>query len=366
MFPWSTRLLRCSGIFASCVFASVCGWTRVAEGDVSPAASASTEPARVADARKYFGDGSRSAQLGLFADALGAFEASSRLREHALTLYYVGYCQRMLGRWTLARAAFLRALERDRATQPPELTTEQRTAARNHLADVEKGVARLDVVLPPTTGIISVDDAPLEANPGEPTLMVAGTRAKGAGEAPPGSEFSILLDPGEHTLVFEPSGGPALSVVKTLASGSRAPLRFGSEPADTSRPVVELAHPEQDIAPGSKPNTTLGWSLVGGGTVFVAEGIAAQLLAYQRASVYNDNSRCLYGNLTRGQRCGAYRDDATLAQGLAIGGFAIGGALVAVGAYSLWRTGRAAKPSHAFLLVPDRSGAMAVWSGPLP
>jgi hypothetical protein len=365
MIRSSKRLFRCAktvGILASCAFGSVCGWARGAKADVPSAASGTAEPAYVADARKYFGDGSRSAQLGLFADALGAFEASSRLREHALTLYYVGYCQRMLGRWTLARAAFLRALDRDRAAQPPELTTEQRTAARNHLADVEKGVAHLDVVLPSTTGIFSVDEAPLEANPSEPTLLVAGTRTKGDGETPPGSEFSIILDPGEHTLVFEPSGGPTMSVVKTLASGSRAPLRFVSE-----QPAAPRVHAEGVAAPGSTPTRVLGWSLVGGGAVLVFEGIAAQLFAYQRASIYNDDSQCFYGNLTRRERCGAYRDDAALAQGLAIGTFAVGGTLLAVGAYSLWRTGRAAKPaSHSVAFAPERGGVMGVWSGPLP
>jgi hypothetical protein len=66
--------------------------------------------------------------------------------------------------------------------------------------------------------------------------------------------------------------------------------------------------------------------LLGAAGALVAGGVAANVVGSANAAVYNDDARCLYGDLTRDQRCGNYRDRAEAASALAVVGYALGAA----------------------------------------
>jgi hypothetical protein len=57
---------------------------------------------------------------------------------------------------------------------------------------------------------------------------------------------------------------------------------------------------------------------VGGAVVLLAGAGAALLVRDSNAATYNNDGLCLYGALTRDQRCGSYRNAASTAQTLAI------------------------------------------------
>jgi hypothetical protein len=62
--------------------------------------------------------------------------------------------------------------------------------------------------------------------------------------------------------------------------------------------------------------------------------VVAQIVHEDRASKYNDDARCFYGQLSRDQRCGTYRGQAETAQTLANIGFVAAGAF-GIGAATL-------------------------------
>jgi hypothetical protein len=85
------------------------------------------------------------------------------------------------------------------------------------------------------------------------------------------------------------------------------------------------AAPARADAGSESPRTarrTVAWSLVAGGAAALAGGIVAQAVRQSDVSVYDDDTLCFFGGLTRDQRCGRYRSAAEQAQVFAIVGYA--------------------------------------------
>src|SRR5260221_14539435 len=62
------------------------------------------------EARQAFREGVTLVKKAQWAEALLAFERSARLRPHPTTTFSIGACERALGRYVRAGAAFRRAL----------------------------------------------------------------------------------------------------------------------------------------------------------------------------------------------------------------------------------------------------------------
>jgi hypothetical protein len=156
-------------------------------------------------------------------DALARFETSQKLHPHAGTTYNIGICQRALGRYTLSRATFLRALDEHRATGAlPEGTVAN---IEGYLQETEGLLATLDVKMAPTSAAITVDGRPLEVvkGNGKPRL-IAGTLAPGPGRRPPADAFELVVDPGAHVFVLSRKGYEDVVVNRTVKPGSRTRL----------------------------------------------------------------------------------------------------------------------------------------------
>jgi hypothetical protein len=59
---------------------------------------------------------------------------------------------------------------------------------------------------------------------------------------------------------------------------------------------------------------TGAWLALGGGIVFLGTAAVAWTFRNSNAALYDDDSRCFYGGLTRDARCGSYRSAADASQ----------------------------------------------------
>jgi hypothetical protein len=179
----------------------------------------------VAEARQRFQEGAELVKRAQWAEALAAFEASAKLRPHAITTYNVAACERALGRYTRARKLFLATLamsEREGGALPESLRTE----VTGLVAELDRLLVRLDVELRPAEAAFGVDGRPLERageEDGRPVL-VADTLEPAAAEPPPSGRFVLVLDPGQHLLTLSRKGFADTIVNRRFTPGTRAPL----------------------------------------------------------------------------------------------------------------------------------------------
>ncbi len=206
---------------------SVCSLLLIAVLGV-PATARADEPdaAATTEARQEFVKGTDLAKKAQWAEALGAFERSSKLRPHPVTTYNVGVCHRAMGSYTLARESFARALEQNEAAGGAELPPALASDNKALLAEIDRLLAKAHVTLSPPNAAVAVDGRPLAKRAGQEMLLVAGTRDPGPGEAPPSGTFDVLLNPGVHVFTIERQGFADAVVNRTLAPGGTVDLRL--------------------------------------------------------------------------------------------------------------------------------------------
>jgi hypothetical protein len=159
--------------------------------------------------------------------------------------------------------------------------------------------------------------------------VLRGTLPLASGVRVAAGELTIAVraegfEPVEETVVIPPGGEFRQSVtLHSLPAPSATPERVEPAAPQTSTPPPADRGPTRPEAP-RPASTPLGWALLGTSGAFVAGATAAWVVRNANASVYDDDARCLYGPLTRDQRCGEYRDRATSAGALAIAGYALG------------------------------------------
>ena len=121
----------------------------------------------------------------------------------------------------------------------------------------------------------------------------------------------------EIPLVAEPAAAP-------LAAPVAPAVTPAAEAARATRPAQKAA-PDETLSPAAKTRRVLAWSALGAAGAFLGGAIAAQVVSESKTADYNDDSQCLYGELTRDQRCGVYRGQAESAQSLATFGYVASG-----------------------------------------
>lgn len=186
---------------------------------VASASDAAPEPDGADTARADYARGNELARATQWGEALAAFESSLRVRPHALTLYNIGVCERVLGRATRARERFREALaraERDAAELAPTLREE----AAGFVAEYARLLARVNVNLSPADAGLAVDGRPLrERREGDRVVLEAGVEPPGIGKAPPSSAFELELDPGTHVITVSRAGYRDVVVTRDFAGG---------------------------------------------------------------------------------------------------------------------------------------------------
>lgn len=183
-------------------------------------------------ARAAFREGAALVDQSEWASALSAFERSLALREHALTLYNIGVCERFLGRLTLARETLRRSLARNETAsgEMPALFVDQ---ARAYLAEIEAKLAHLTIALSPPSTRVAIDGRPLAAVEGAPGVFVAGVAEPGEGKPVDAPRFEVLVDPRSTVLTFTLEGHSTIEIRKDPTPGSHEeiPISMTEQPA---------------------------------------------------------------------------------------------------------------------------------------
>jgi hypothetical protein len=192
---------------------------------LSPAPAHADEDVTESASREY-NRGNDLARAAHWAEALGAFEASYAFKAHALTLYNIGVCERVLGRATRARERFRLALARASADEK-ELPGSIREEVTGFLDEYARILPRLTVTLEPRDAGIAVDGRPLrEHREGDRFVLEAGVEAPGIGKAPPAPTFDLEADPGTHVITITRQGYRDVVQTREFAPGQRGTLNL--------------------------------------------------------------------------------------------------------------------------------------------
>ncbi|HNS95596.1 MAG TPA: PEGA domain-containing protein [Polyangiaceae bacterium] len=284
------------------------------------AAPTTEDPVTLA-AREAFIAGTSAVKAGQWSEALVHFEKADQLKPAPVVTFNIGYCQRALGRYILARSSFRKVL-----SDPSGLPEAQLEEARALLESIETQVlARVTITLLPSSARIAIDGRPLlPYEGGEPGVLVAGVAPAGEGTPPPSATFEVVIDPGVHLIQASRPGHEDVLVNKTFAPNARERLKLeldelpatihvesdqpravvmvdghdvGLAPVDLTRPagtyrvqVVKKGfmtyESALEVAPGQKANLraklvvetepmTKKWWFWGGAAAIIAGGVTA-------------------------------------------------------------------------------------------
>jgi hypothetical protein len=195
---------------------------RIAKAPVTKASE--PEAPDVVRAREQFANGAALVRTAQWAEALAAFEQSSRLRPHPITTYNIGACQRSLGRYTVAQAMLERALAEE--TGGAKLPESLRAEAKTYLGEIERLLVHVKLSVRPSDAAVAVDGRPLQTvdRADGSKALVAGLRAAGRGETLPATSVEVVLDPGTHLLTLSRKGFSDQLANRTFAPGTSSVL----------------------------------------------------------------------------------------------------------------------------------------------
>jgi hypothetical protein len=238
------------------------------------------------------------------AGALEVFRRAYAAHPSARARGQIGLAEHALGRWIDAEVDLAEAL---RAKDDPWVAR-TRDALEASLASVRRRLAWLEVVANAAGGEVWIGGAKVATLPmAQPVRVVAGTvvievRA-------PGFEIARrTIEVGAESRDRESFDLVPVAEAKSVV----APTPTTAPPAATSAP--------QPRPPA--PSRTGAWALAATSGVLLATGVVAHVVWQNNAAIYDDDSRCFYGGLSRDQRCGTYADTAKRAEGIAIAGYA--------------------------------------------
>ena len=171
-------------------------------------------------AREQFASGAALVRSAQWAEALAAFEESSRLRPHPITTYNIGACERALGRYTVAQARLALALTEESGSG--KLPESLRTEAKTYLAEIERLLVHVKLTVQPSDAAVAVDGRPLQTvdRADGTKALVAGLRAAGRGETLPAASVEVVLDPGTHLFTLSRKGFSDQVANRTFSPGT--------------------------------------------------------------------------------------------------------------------------------------------------
>ena len=236
--------------------------------------------------------------------------------------------EQALGNWVDAERELLGALR-----NPDTWIERNRVALETSLAAIRQHLGLLHITCGTPVASLFINSQPTEFLPSREFSVPAGP-------------VSIeIVAPGyivdKRSLVVEPQQLVEVTCELVLLGNevSSLPKQKVHDPQNAARMVVE---PPAPVAKSGDTPRMLTWVLAASAGVLLSEALIAQLARERYVAKYNDDSACVYGELSREERCGRYRDQANLAEAFAIVGYVAGGA-AAFGSALLFITPR----SHA-------------------
>lgn len=258
-------------------------------------------------------------EAGRDAEALEIFRQAYLQSKEPRALAQIALAEQALGQWVEAEAHLQQAL----ATRDAWIDA-RRTPLEGALAAIQKRLAKLTVVIP------EVEGAEIRIN------------GKVVGRSPLAKPISVAA--GSVVVQVEAEGYFPMSRSRELAPESVAQESFTlvsrppteavaatpSVPAPTPVTTAPDAAAEADLTSSGGPNLTVPAVVATGGAVAaLGTGVAFLLIRNDNIDAYNDDAQCVFGNLSRQERCGDKLNAADDAEVIAIIGFAGAGVLAA-------------------------------------
>ena len=254
------------------------------------------------------------------AEALELFRRANEANPTPRARAQIALAEQALGQWVGAERDLHAAMT---SAEDPWIASHGE-ALRGALAAIEKHLATLTVQANVTQGEVFLNgtragDLPLTAArvpSGAVTIEVRSSgyeTASRAIELAPGASVTEELRLTASVVPY-PSAAPASDAM------SPRPTPPGERP-----PLVVQAPPL--VSPGDTTRRAFAWGALGAAGAFLGGAVIAQIINENRTSKYNDDAQCLYGQLSRDERCGVYRGQAETAQTLATVGYVAAGTL---------------------------------------
>jgi hypothetical protein len=214
-------------------------------------------------ARELFREGSKLAQEGRWAEASERYTRSLELKRAAITLYSLGVAHKKTGHLVEALESF-RAFLVEPST-PATQAYEQ--PAKEAVAELEKRVARVAIVVEPAEASVSVD-----------------------GEVVPPAALGVprLVNPGAHAITATARGFKDARVEVKVTEGGHAQARLvlvkAPDAPATVTPAQPLAPRAPEPTPAARPSRALPIALMAGGGAMIVAGLAVGLVGVKQAA----------------------------------------------------------------------------------
>ena len=280
---------------------------------------------------KYVQRGIDLRRVGRDQEALDAFQHAYAIDPTPRVSAQIGFAHQALGDWVDAERGIEEAL---RAADDPWIAR-YRDVLTQALATVRRHIGTLYLEANVGQGELFLNALPSEPmpSPDQPLRVPAGTsqfelRAPGYAamrrtvEVPAGAEVHVVV-------TLEPIAAPQPTFASVAAL---TPI------AEDHRPTPQARTPDvlQATARRSAQHTTWAYVAFAAAGALAGAGTVAWRVREYNVGIFNDDSRCEIGSLTRGQRCGSYERAANIAFGFEIGTFVAAAGSAAAGAWLLW------------------------------
>jgi hypothetical protein len=268
---------------------------------------------------------------GKDAEALEHFTRAHALQPSARALAQIALAEQALGLWVAAEEHLARALASDNAwiASRRPILEDALTVIRSHLGTLEIHGA--------VPGL---------------ELLIDGVRVA----IPRGG--LLRLPVGQHEVVARAEGFVPVTrqteVAATRTSRLDLALKSRAAPPPPARPLP-AALPAAREASGEPWHRVAAWVGIGAAGLFLSGALVAQARREHSLGIYNDDSRCLQGELSRSQRCGEHLNDAEAAGRWAVAGYVAGGIALGVSIGLFAVGGSDARTSVAVVATEPRS-----------
>jgi hypothetical protein len=278
------------------------------------------------------------------AEALEQFRRAYEVHQSPRARAQIAFAEQALGRWVESERDLLAVM----AATDDRWVTAHGDALRAAHTVVQKHVASLTIKTTAPGAELWIEGTRIGELPQEGIRVPAGAvrfeiRAPGFESA----ARSITVEPGTSVvgqIELVPVAAPGVA-------GNQVP-----------RSEVAIEHRAESARPSSlSPDGTrraLAWGALGTAGAFLAEAVAAQVITEINTARYNDNARCLWGTLSRDERCGVYRGQAETAQKLAFVGY-IGAGTLSLASAILFMASRGERTSSRMTIWVNAAPAAA-------
>jgi hypothetical protein len=267
-----------------------------------------------AESKRLVQEGLGLRREGKDEEALERFRRAQQADPSPRTLAQIALAEQALRRWIDAEEHLVEAL----ASEHPWID-ERKDVLEEALSQIRSQIGTLEVRVNAPDAEVLVDGVAVDAS----------------------SQTGARLAAGTHQVVARAPGFRTLARTVEVRSNAVTREEFKLDPLEPKPPAK--AHDSSSkktgavrpVAGAPKPEPvawrrTVAWAALAGGGALLASAVTAHAIREHNVAAYNDDSRCVFGELSRRERCGDRRGSAETAQVMAIIGYAAAGTALGI------------------------------------